>query len=194
MRRQARYPHAIIRIRHLDDHWRPCLPLTWPDQPDTSLPRLWPIPGPPPRTHVPDAAARRRPTPSWRAGVAWLARRARQVPKSSSSARGAAGRHRVEGHLRVQAVELVAVATRFGRFCGKFVCHCHKLEHENMGMTCHSASYRRCCTTSRCATTWARATCSGEPRGRRPCTNCGSRSESCRAGLFTVASATGAPS
>lgn len=39
--------------------------------------------------------------------------------------------------VRVQAAELVTVATRFGQPCGKFVYHCHMLEHEDMGMMRH---------------------------------------------------------
>ena len=39
--------------------------------------------------------------------------------------------------VRVQAAELVTVAAQFGKSCGKFVYHCHMLEHEDMGMMRH---------------------------------------------------------
>jgi o-aminophenol oxidase len=39
--------------------------------------------------------------------------------------------------VRVQAAELVTVAAKFGPASGKFVYHCHMLEHEDMGMMRH---------------------------------------------------------
>lgn len=39
--------------------------------------------------------------------------------------------------VRVQAAELVTIGVKFGEASGKFVYHCHMLEHEDMGMMRH---------------------------------------------------------
>ena len=51
-----------------------------------------------------------------------------------AAAGGPARGRRLEGHRGVRPSETVEVAVRFTDYAGRYMLHCHNLEHEDMAM------------------------------------------------------------